>query len=105
MREWLDVSLHIDGRQIPYRLVTARDYFESKGYGETEIEDLYESPIGELVTQIMGLKQSIFLLRHTSHSCGSLPDTLFFLKMRLIFELKEKYQFVFDDDLVETYGK
>jgi len=103
-RDYLGDHIHIDGRMIAYRLVTATDYFYAKGHSEEEIEKLYENDIGELVNQIMALKQSCFLLRRTSHSCGSLSDNLFSLKERLIGELKEKYDFEFDNQFLEDYG-
>lgn len=51
--------------------------------------------IDELVTQILALKKGCFLL-HTTHSCQSLSDSLFKIKMKLIKELAEKYQYTFD---------
>lgn len=99
-------NLHIDGRNIPYQLVTAGDYLYAKNENWTE-EDLekfqdnqYE--IYKRISQIMALKQSCVLLRHTSHSCQSLSDNLFDLKLELMRELSEKYNFEFDEDLVES---
>ena len=42
-------------------------------------------------------------MRHVSYSCGTLSDGLLVLKNKLIIELKEKYNFDFDDDFVENY--
>jgi hypothetical protein len=104
LRDFIGENIHIDGRMIPYRLVTSTDYFEAKNYSEKEIDGFFESEVADLVGQIMGLKQSCYLLRHTSHSCQSLSDGLYDLKLRLIHELKDKFSFEFDDDFVENYG-
>lgn len=96
--------LNVDGRAIWYRLVNANDYFEAKGYSESQIDEFFENKIGTIVNQIMALKQSCVLLRHTSHSCGSLSDDLYRLKNQLINELREKHSFDFDDEFVEEYG-
>lgn len=104
MREFIPGGVHIDGRMIPYRIFTAKDYFEAKNYSQRQISKFYESEVGDLVTQIMGLKQSCYLLRHTSHSCQSLSDNLYSLKLRLIHELREEHNFIFDDQFVEEYG-
>jgi hypothetical protein len=89
---------------IPYRLVTAYDYFKAKKYSEDQIEVFFDNEIGDLVSQIMGLKQSCYLLRRVSYSCQSLSDNLYHLKNRLIHELRDNYSFEFDDDFVEQYG-
>ena len=109
VREYLNKEINIDGRMIWYRLVSAYDYLEAKGI-ITNDDDEYEkfcennSKIYELLTQVMALKQSCYLLRRVSYSCGSLSDGLYTLKNRLIIELSEKYNFEFDDEFVENYG-
>jgi hypothetical protein len=102
MRDFIGDRIEIDGRMICYRLVTAFDYLTAKGYSESKAEELLEGEVGRLLTQIMALKQSCFLLRRTSHSCQSLSDGLYDLKMRLILELKEKHNFEFDNKFVES---
>ena len=57
----------------------------------------------ETLQQLEALKQSCYLLRRTSHSCQSLSDGLYKLKNELIIELKEKYNFDFDDNFVESF--
>jgi hypothetical protein len=107
-REYIgDSKLHIDGRMIPYQLVTAGDYLYAKneGWSEEDLEKFSEdhNEIFERISQIMAIKQSCVLLRHTSHSCQSLSDNLFNLKLELIRELEEKYNYDFDEDLVESF--
>lgn len=117
MREYNGDSIEIDGRSIWYRLVTAFDYLEAKGYsknwkinGFSSEEESWDNWVGNnyeiycRLTQIMGLKQSCFLLRRTRYSCQSLSDQLFDLKNELISELENKYNFIFDDEFVENYG-
>lgn len=115
-RKFSGKQLKIDGRDIDYDLVTALDYLVAKnvdGLGEIEDEDDFECAIEEWeeknyhiyerITQIMALKQSCYLLRRTSHSCGSLSDGLYHLKNELIAELETKFNFIFDDDFVENF--
>lgn len=100
-------NLHIDGRYIPYQIVTVTDYLFAKNdnwnYDDIErfSEENYE--IYERLNQIIALKQSCVLLRHTSHSCGSLSESLYSLKLELIRELKEKYDYNFDEELMESF--
>ena len=103
-REYINKPLSIDGRMIPYRIFNDTVYFEEKGYTEEEIEKLYEEKyvMCQMLNQVIALKQSCVLLRHTSHSCGSLSEDLFQLKLRLIKELKEKFNFEFDEDMMEN---
>lgn len=100
-------NLHIDGRNIPYQLVTATDYLYARNedWNEEDIERFMEVQyeIYERMTQIMALKHSCVLLRHTSHSCQSLSDNLFNLKLELIRELKDNLNYEFDEELVENY--
>lgn len=86
MRDYLGDHLHIDGRLICYRLVTAHDYLKAKGWSEEKIDafrsmcdDNYDTY--KLINQVMALKQSCFLLRRTAYSCGSLSEDLYSLKM------------------------
>ena len=108
MRRYLKGKIYIDGRNIPYSIFTAFDYLEIK-YGWTEdyidawTEEGDNWGIYKLITQILALKQSCFLLRNTTYSCQSLSDGLYALKLRLIHELRNKYNFKFDDNLVERY--
>ncbi|RXZ78092.1 hypothetical protein EBB07_28990 [Paenibacillaceae bacterium] len=104
MRDYIGDYIRIDGRMIPYRIVTATDYFQAKGFNDTEIDKYFDTGIGELVNQIIGIKQSCFLLRRVSHSCQSLSDGLFNLKNNLIHELRNEHSFEFDDEFVEEYG-
>lgn len=99
-------NLNIDGRNIPYQLLNAAYYFMAKHkFTEDELykfsEDNYE--LYQRVNQIIAIKQSCVLLRHTSHSCQSLSDDLFSLKMELIKELKEKFNYEFDEQFMESY--
>ena len=108
LREYIgDSKLRIDGRMIPYQLVTAVDYLYAKNeeWSQEDLEKFTEdnNEVYTIISQIMGLKQSCVLLRHTSHSCQSLSDDLFDLKLKLIWELKEKFNYEFDEDLVESY--
>lgn len=106
MRNFIGDHLRIDGRMICYRLVTASDYLQAQGMSEEEIDQFAEErhQTYKLINQIMALKQSCFLLRRTSYSCGSLSDDLYSLKMRLIHELRNEHNFEFDDEFVERNG-
>lgn len=106
MRDYIGGKISIDGRMIEYRLITASDYLEAKGMSEEEIEEFSDVnyTIFQMINQIMALKQSCYLLRRTSYSCGSLSSDLYELKLRLIQELKDNYDFEFDDEFVENYG-
>jgi hypothetical protein len=104
LRDFIGDRISIDGRMIEYRLVTSSDYFKAKKYSESEIDGFFDNNIADLVTQVMGLKQSCYLMRRVSYSCQSLSDGLYDLKMRLIHELKDQYSFEFDDQFVEDYG-
>jgi hypothetical protein len=106
LRDFIGDRISIDGRMIEYRLVTATNYLEAKGWTEEQINNLYEEKyeVVQTLNQIMALKQSCYLLRRTSYSCGSLSESLFQLKLRLIKELKDIYDFEFDDEFVERDG-
>jgi hypothetical protein len=100
-------NLHVDGRNIPYQLSTAHDYLYAKNedWSVEDVEKFQEenNELYDRITQIMALKQSCVLLRHTSYSCQSLSDGLFVLKLELIREIYDKYNYIFDEDLVESY--
>ena len=103
-REYIDTNLSIDGRNIPYPVFTAYGYLKYKlEMNEQDLEEWLEENYETftLLNQIIALKQSCFLLRHTSHSCGSLSECLYKLKNSLIVEIKEKYDFTFDDAWME----
>ncbi len=104
MREYINKTFRIDGRMIPYPVFTSGEYFELHDK-ITDVDDFIEAnpEIEELVTQILALKQSCFLLRHTAYSCQSLSDGLYRLKLKLIEELKEKYNYEFDDIWMEKF--
>ena len=104
-REYLETRLHIDGRNIPYPVFNASMYLEEHDrMSEEAIEEFCETK-PELYTrlnQIIALKQSCFLLRHTGYSCESLSDDLFNLKMELIKEIKMYFGYEFDDAWMES---
>lgn len=105
IRDFIGDHIHIDGRMIGYRIETAHDYFRAQGMNEKEMEDFIEEhhEIKKLVNQIIAVKHSCWLLRRTSYSCQSLSDDMYDLKEKLILELKNKYNYEFDDDLMEKY--
>lgn len=103
MRNYIAKEISIDGRNIEYCLVTANDYFEAKNYSEQEIEKFIENDVYLLVNQIIALKQSCYLMRRVSYSCSSLSENLYDLKLSLINELSEKFNFEFDDQFVEDF--
>jgi hypothetical protein len=107
MREFIGDNIHIDGRMIQYRLVTARDYLKAKRWSEKKIDEFADKQyeVYQMINQVMALKQSCFLLRRTGYSCQSLSDDLYSLKMRLIRELKDQHNFEFDDEFVERDGR
>ena len=106
MREYFqNKKLSIDGRNIPYPVVNSVDYLvcchsftqkQAELFGEIRPDTVL------LISQIIAIKQACFLLRHTTHSCESLPDSLLSLKKKLIAELKEKHNFLFDEAWIES---
>lgn len=102
MREYINSDIRIDGRTIPYPVFTSCEYFALHD-GIDDIDNFIDRnpEIDKLVTQILALKQSCFLLRHTTHSCQSLSDSLCDLKIHLVKELTEKYKYAFDDEWME----
>lgn len=107
MRSFIGDGIRIDGRMICYRLVTGMDYLRAKGWSDNEIDTFCDQKdeVYKLLNQVMALKQSCFLLRRTTHSCQSLSDNLYSLKLRLIHELRNDHRFEFDDEFVERDGK
>ena len=109
LRECFDESkcFKIDGRNIQYTLETASDYLYAKheNWSSDDLDAFIDNNFEQYQTlnQVMALKQSCFLLRHTSHTCGSLADGLFALKNELISKLKKSYNFDFDDKFVEDF--
>lgn len=105
IRSYIGDGIKIDGRMIGYRIFNNEGYLEAKGLTDEEIEEFIENndEICELITQIIAVKHSCWLLRRTSYSCGSLSDGMYQLKLKLINELKEKYEYDFDDKLMEEY--
>lgn len=107
MRDYIPGKISTDGRNIEYKLVTANDYLRTKeGLTEEEIDNFLDNKyeLYNKINQIMAIKQSCYLLRRVSHSCGSLSDSLYELKLELIMDIKDKYGFSFDDEFVENYG-
>lgn len=104
MRDYINKKITIDGRNIPYPVFHSAEYFEL--HDQTEDVDRFMDQhveINMLVTQILALKQSCFLLRNTTYSCQSLSDGLYKLKLRLSAELEEKYSYKFDDEWMESF--
>jgi len=107
LRDFIGDGINIDGRMIQYRIFTAYKYLQAKGMTDEQVDEFVNNQydVYKTINQVMAIKQSCFLLRRTSHSCQSLTDHLYSLKMRLIRELKEKFDYDFDDDFVERDGK
>ena len=106
MREFIGDHIHIDGRMIGCRIVTACDYLEEKyQWSEKKIDKFIDEhpEIYDLINQIMALNQSCYLMRRVSHSCQSLSDCLFDLKLDLLYKLKTEHNFEFDEELVKKY--
>lgn len=109
-REYVPNQISIDGRNIPYQIVTARDYLLEKELID-ETEESFESfmekdknyEIYDKLTQILALMQSHYLMRRVSYSCGTLSEGLWQLKNELIWDLKNNYNFEFDEELVGDY--
>ena len=73
---------------------------------ENFIEDSHENyEIFILINQILGLKHSHWLLRRTTHSCGSLSDSLYYLKNELIFKLKYDFNYDFNEEWVDSFSE
>lgn len=102
-------KLDIDGRMIPYPLVNARDYIMAKNPDMTDEEyKEYANKHHEQVRMldvIIAIKQSYILLRHTSYSCDSLPDSLYRHKEEMVMKYNELYpDNPFDESFYDNYG-
>ncbi len=107
-RKFIGDFIEIDGRMICYQLFTGHQYLmEKNGWTEEQVSEYIEEnhKVYLLINQIMALKQSCFLLRRVSHSCGSLADHLYELKVRLIHELRDVHSVEFDDEFVENWSE
>ena len=106
MREYIDGKISIDGRNLPFRVVTAFDYAIAKRWikDESDFENSYEKYYDKytLISEILALKSSHFLLRRVSHSCGSLSDSIYYIMNVKCIELNQKYGEEFDFDMI--YG-
>lgn len=108
MREYIKNKIWIDGRNIPYPVYTVADYLkEHDNISEDAVDEFIESNYNlyQKINQIIALKQSCYLMRRVAYSCGSLSDDLYALKLRLIHEIKEQYDYVFDDQWMEDLIK
>lgn len=110
IRPYIDnKKLSIDGRMIPYPLVTAFDYLEAKNgeMAEEERDEFVDKHYGQLVmlNTIIAMKQSCFLLRHTAYSNQSLSDDLYKHKNEMVAKYNETYDEPFDEDFYENYHK
>lgn len=106
LRAFIGDKISIDGRMIGFRIETAADYLELKEeLDETEIDEFInnKNEIYTLINQILAVKHSCWLLRRTSYSCQSLADNMYDLKFKLISELEEKHNFIYDDEFVDKY--
>lgn len=108
IRPYIGEKLNIDGRKMPYPLVNARDYLMAKNPAMTDedvdkyIDWKYEQFAS--LNAIIAMIQSIFLLRHTSYSCGSLADDLIRIKGLVVAAHNEKYpDEQFDEGFYEHY--
>ncbi len=101
-------KLCMDGRMIPYPLVTAGDYLEAKYSMATEEVDNFMDNHYEQYTMlntIIAMKQSCFLLRSTSYSCQSLSDNLYEHKNDMVAKYNKTYDEPFDEDFYENYSR
>lgn len=109
IRPYIDnKKLSIDGRMIPYPLVTAGDYLEAKhNMTEEEVEKFIDDHYEQytMLNTIIAMKQSCFLLRNVSYSCGSLSDNLYAHKNDMVGKYNETYDVPFDEDFYENYSK
>lgn len=109
IRPYIDnKKLSIDGRMIPYPLVTAGDYLEAR-YSMTEQGvDYFKDNNYEQYTMlntIIAMKQSYVLLRSTMYSDGSLSKDLYAHKNDMVAKYNETYDEPFDEDFYENYSK
>lgn len=110
IRDFIGDKIKIDGRMIGCRIVNANHYLQLKNdWDDDEVEEFLEKSdvnynIYEFINRILALKQSHWLLRRTSHSCGSLSDDIYYLKGELIKDLKEKYKYDFNENWVDDFN-
>lgn len=105
MREYIKKKIDIDGRNIPYPVYTAVDYIiDHDGLSGNELEEFFDKnqELCKRINQIIAIKQSCYLLRRVSHSCQSLSDDMYQLKLELIKDVSEKYDYIFDDEWMES---
>lgn len=110
MREYIKKPIHIDGRNIPIGVVTAIDYMILTNLVEDDeqvIEDYCENnlEITELISEILALKTSHYLLRRVSYSCGSLSDAIYKMMNEKCIKLNELYKIEFDFDIIYRDNK
>jgi hypothetical protein len=103
-----NTDLSIDGRMIPYPLVSAEEYLMARHENMTDedMDEFVENHYGQysMLNAIIAMKQSCFLLRHTKYSCDSLADHLYAHKNDMIAKYNETYQDEpFDEDFYEHY--
>lgn len=98
----------IKGKCIPYLITNTADYMIiHDGISQEEFEQILDNNYGlyQKVSQVIGLKQSLFLLFHTTGLCQSNHDALIDLKKQIIEELKNKYSYEFDEEWFEQMIK
>lgn len=109
IRPYIDnKKLSIDGRMIPYPLVTAGDYLEARhNMTQDEVDKFVDEHYEQytMLNAIIAMKQSCFLLRNVSYSCGSLSDNLYAHKNDMVAKYNETYDVPFDEDFYENYSK
>lgn len=95
----------IDGRHVPYVIKNAGDYYRKiEGYTQEMVDHMmdFEWERTSRINQIIGLKISCYLLRHTTRMCESVSGCLFALKDDLIKQLKEEYDYDFKEAEMEA---
>lgn len=109
IRPYIDnKKLSIDGRMIPYPLVMAGDYLEARhNMTQDEVDKFMDEHYEQytMLNTIIAMKQSCFLLRNVSYSCGSLSDDLYKHKNDMVAQYNETYDIPFDEDFYENYSK
>ena len=94
----------IDDKNVPYLVANAGDYYRKiEGYTPDMVDYMMDFCWKQtsLINQIIGLKISCYLLRHTTGMCESVPDCLRALKDDLIKQLKKKYDYDFKEAEME----
>lgn len=109
IRPYIDnKKLSIDGRMIPYPLVTAGDYLKERhNMTQDEVDKFMDEHYEQytMLDAIIAMKQSYFLLRHTEYSCGSLSENLYSHKNEMVARYNETYDEPFDEEFYENYRK